>query len=442
MREKNTLSSGGTEDSKNHRVNDNIQQEHNKINIVELVEKTQEKLAEKIENAELPVFLLNTPLIMAQKNEKAHVNVILGDAGVGKSILEVCTINTFLKNNYEDDTTVIYLDLEFQENIAKERNINNLIRDYKGRFLLVNDVMIEQIKNSFGLKTTLAAFVNFLVQYLDKYPDKKLIVVIDSMEDFVSDTSNDTEVKRMFNKLLLMRGVTFIFSHHVNKDETKSASMRFRGSEVIKAKLSSMIYIRNKTKNDDESYNYEITVEKMRAYWQGATKIIIRANTKSWLIENVDIVGDLEELSILKAIYFILIKQKMIKTELINEVADKLHKNAKKVRSVIDKYAEFFTIEKNISQKLYKLAIEKIDKLRAILGIDERLSNVKTVLLDNCKALQQSNGSDEIAEIQVQRGGKIQVYTTLSAILNNIYTMQDDEAAEILESLSLQFDDT
>lgn len=410
--------------------------------LIDFLKQHNAELKQKIENAKHIEFLLNLPFPTANVGESAIANMVIADAGAGKSLLVRGIIGNALEQ-YKNDIFV-YIDLEFQEQIAKERKFQDLFK--YDNFIYIDTDLIDKLREKYKVKVTATAIKSFIKDLVDAYKESRVIVFIDSFEDFIEDTSNDTELKRMFQGLLSIKSLTVNFSHHITKDEMKSKNMKFRGSMVIKAKLSSLVFLNEKIQQDMD-ITMSLEVLKMRAFYEGSNAITVTMNTENYNIKTIDIVADKEEIAILKTIYFTLLKEKrMKKTELRDAVRDKTRKSRAKVEAVLAKYSNFFDIsvgEKNTQFYAITTNVEMLDKYLAVCGLgNSTFSEIKQNLFDTCKSLQLSN-IQQIAEIRTSlANGSIRIYTNISSILNSIYQMSDDEADEVLQSLSLQFSDT
>jgi len=394
-------------------------------------------LKKRIENAKDIEFLAGLPFPLSAVGENAVLNMIIGDAGAGKSLKVRAVIGSILSDVRYKDDIVVYVDLEFQEQIAKQRKFTELL-DYEN-FIYVDTELLEKLKDKYKTKVASTTIKNFLFELTNIYNNSRIIVFIDSFEDFIDDTSNDTELKRVFRSLLSLKSTTINFSHHISKNEISSNSMRFRGSMVIKAKLSALLYLKEKIDQNDRESLINLEILKMRAFYQGAKAISIVIDTDTFKMKSIDIVADKEEISILKAIYFILKENgELKKTDLRDKVREKTKKSKAKVEAVISKYSDFFDVSiQNKNTHYYSLTTKKdvIDKYLAMLGLgDSSLSDVKVNLL---KELENIDDDKELnIEVKDERDTLI-VYRDKKNIKSNIYTMSDFVASEILKKLEI-----
>ncbi len=421
-----------TSDSNNSTKKETFQEQLAKAQLTK-----QDIIEEEIIEAKEPQYLLDLPIVVAEKNEDTILNMILSDAGMGKSLF----VRSLLTDIVKDDIIILYFDLEYVPVVSKERKFQELTK-YKN-FVLIRAKDIWEFKEKTKISTTATIVNNMIEGFITMYKDKKIMVIIDSFEDYIEDTSNDTELKRVLRKVLSYKGVTCLINHHISKDTLRSDAMRFRGSMVIKAKVTSMLFLKSRKKENDFEELFEFEILKIRTAYKPVRKLSVRVDLKEFKIKDVIVTSDSEEIYILKTAYFILKKEeKLKKTELINLISEKINKNITKIRSVIDKNIEFFIVEKGDKRTEYfslNLNKDKLDKLFSIIGISGKLSEEKQKLFDTCKALQ-AVGVEQITEIGINFFGVKHSYNTLSAILNNIYTMQDSEATEILNGLFIQFE--
>ena len=407
-----------------------------KINVLERIKNKKNKIKEEIENVKPVKFLLNLPVVLSE--EQATINMILADAGKGKSLFNRSIIGSLIDN---EEFIFLYFDLEYIAQISKERKFNELLE--RDNFYLITPEDVEEIKEEANIKTTSLVIHKIVEEFVKAYKDKKVIVFIDSFEDLIEDTSDDKILKRAFQKLLSLKRTTFIIAHHIAKDITKTNAMRFRGSMVIKAKISSMLYITNRTKETDFEELFEIEILKIRAMYKPVKKLSVRLNLQDFKVLDVITETDTEEIFILKQAFFILKKERQLtKTELIKKVSEKAHKHKDKVRAVIERNPNLFETEKGEKRTIYyRLTTNKdnLDKYLAVLGLgDSSLSEVKQELLeilDNMK-------DEEEINIEVKKDdGSLIVYKKVKSIKNDIYNMPDEIAEQItniLKALSFQ----
>lgn len=424
-------------DNKNNTENEKKNQD-----VISLINSWQLQALNSIEQAKEPSYVGDIPIVLPNEDETTVFNMFVADAGVGKSLLSRAVIQ-YILDNY-DDIVVIWVDLEFQEMVAKQRRILDLIANYSNRFYLITQNNVNEIReNSKKLKTTFS-IVNFLLSELKKHmSDKRFFCVIDSFEDLVEDTSNDTELKRHFNNLSNLKSFSFLFNHHINKDAVKSHSMRFRGSMIIKAKLSTLLLIQNKTKEDDFTLLFELLVLKVRTAFPPSQKISVRVDINNFEIKDMLITTDVEEIKILKSIYFLLMKEKELqKTVLVNTVSQEVKKRKEKVRAVIQKYSRFFDFAKGVRNE-EKVSLTKnvdlLDEFCSLIGVQNR--NYTEKQRELWKVLLDMN-DDDVIDLTVNFDNKIVEYKYVKTLKNHIHELNDKQVDYILSNLVNKVENT
>jgi len=412
-------------------LNRNKEKSKEKIDLFNLITSQKESILIEIEEAKEPEFLLDLPIVLAE--EQATLNMILADAGKGKSILNRCIAGSIVNN---DNFVILYFDLEYIASISKQRKFNEL--QNFDNFHLITPSMIEEVKEQTGIKTTATAVKEIIKSFTENLPDKKFIVFIDSFEDLIFDTSDDKELKRILNgQYLRLPRTTFIISHHIAKDPFKQNAMKFRGSMVIKAKVSSMLYLTTRSKENDFTELFELEILKIRAMYKPVKKITARLDLENFKLENVSFTTNSEEIKILKSAFFILKKeQSLTKTQLIEKIKEQTGKAKEKIREAIDNNLGFFNIEKGEKRAVhFSITTNKssLDRYLAMLGLgDSSLTETKEELLKELEDIPEDK--DLNIEIETDKG-TIAKYKLKKTIKNNIYNITDNEALKILEKL-------
>ena len=388
------------------------------------------KVYEDIVNAKEPEYLLDLPILVS--DDDAVLNMLLADAGMGKSLLERCIVGSVID---DDRFVVIYFDLEYISAVAKQRKFDELLT--RENFFLVRPMDIDDLRSKTTLKTTARIVYRILKEFTEHYTNKKFLVIIDSFEDLVEDTSNDTELKRVLYDLLSLKRITYLIAHHISKGGVLNKAMLFRGSMVIKAKVSSMLYLTKRTKENDFEELFELDILKIRSMYKSVNKISVRLNFNEFKVKDILIATNTEEIKVLKEAYFLLRREgTLTKTNLIKMLAESLQKNKDKIRDIIDSHLDMFDIKKGERRTEYfSLTTNKeiLDSYLAKLGLgDSSLSDVKVNLL---RELENIDDNEELnIEVKDERDTLI-VYKYKKTIVSNIYRMSDFVASEILEKL-------
>lgn len=407
--------------------------------LLERVIENRNKIISEIENAELPSFLLDDfPIVLSTSS--ATINIVFGDSGVGKTLLNQSLMHSVLE--FYDDVYVLWFDLEYSADVSKQRGVHSLLKQYENfQLITVNDDVISTFKEYVKKEYTNARYVYLLSKEASEmFPDKKIIVVVDSLEDMIDDTSDDREIKRIFTELLRLRRITFIFSHHINKKETAS-SLKFRGSMVIKAKLSSLLYIEKKEDINDFEAEYSIDIVKLRTLWNGNRKIIVSIDKGDLRLKDINKNIDSFERKVIRSAYFLLRKSDMKKTELIEAISKQVKANKQSVRNVIEKNNDLFSVSVGIhNTQTYSLNVDKLDELFVVAGLDNDLSDTKKKIISIIDEFNEA-GIDDI-RVVVRLNGSVIEFKKLSTIKRSIYRLSEYEAGFILEELSKKLDNT
>lgn len=417
-------------------MNDNINNTQNSKNsqsFLDYVVNSKNDLKTEILQAKEPNYIADLPVILAEVEDMAVLNMVMADSGAGKSLFSRSIVE-YILSNYED-VIVIWIDLEYNASVSKERKIDYLL-DFDN-FYLITHKHISDLREIQRKYRTVAGICNEIIkEFRERFNDKRIFVIIDSFEDYIEDTSNDIEVKRHLFNMLSFKGVSYLINHHISKDVMKSNSLRFRGSMVIKAKLTSLLYILKKEKEDDFTILFELELLKIRTYYPPVAKLIVRVDTESFELKTVDISSDTEEIKVLKSAYYLLRKNvEMNKTELIETISKEVKKHKDKVRHIIDKNIEMFDVKKSVRRtEIFSLTknVDVLDKYLSKLAIDNKITLKQVELL---KELDNYDDNTVVnIELEVKDIG-ILLFTTIKSIKNYIYKLDDEEIDILLEKL-------
>lgn len=401
------------------------------VDTAEYIQSKKEEIIQEIQNAKPPEYLRDMPIVLAELKGSAVINMIIADAGAGKSLFTRAAVAEVLK---DDDFIVLEYNLEYMEIVEKERNFPELLEN--GRFNLIRGKDVESVREALHCKTTAEAIIRNIKDFRRNYPNKRIYVVVDSFEDFIEDTNDDKELKRIFKEISLMEGVTFHFNHHISKDISKPNALRSRGSMVIKKQVVSMLYLKQKVAENDFTTLFEFEITKIRTLYKPTQKVSIRMDNGTYTIKDVITTGDTEEIKVLKSAYFALKKESPItKTKLIETISKSLRKRKEKVRAILDKHTDMFAVEKGDRRlEYYSLTTNEdtLERYQAMLGLgDVGLSDVKAELLRELDG----RDPDEDVNIEISLNGKAVSYQKLKTIRYNLYRMSDEEAEAILSKL-------
>lgn len=392
------------------------------------------KMIKEAKNKEVQ-FLFGMPFPIAPVND-TMLNMVIGDAGAGKSLLFRSLMENILRSEDFQDVIVIYLDLEFQDSVAAERNFDALLENE--RFFMHIPLSVEKLKNVYSVQKYSIAFIKYLSDLIssDEYENKRFIVFIDSFEDFIDDTSDDRELKVIFRELQNLKNTTIFFNHHITKSDIAKA-LKFRGSMVIKAKLTSMVYLKEKIIPNDNEIGFVLEVLKMRVASEvrNVTAII---NKDDFVLKTVKIVDDRDAIFILKNIYFVLVKEKeMLKTELVHIISKKTGKSKQKVMEVLSKHEKFFHIstkEKNAHVYSLTADIDILNEYLALFGLGDisvTNSEAKRELLEYLE----KRDPEEDINLEIRYEDKLYVFPKVKTVRYEVHKLNDGLVKRILETL-------
>jgi len=185
------------------------------------------ELLDSIENIEL---LYNGLL------PKNQITTFVGEANVGKSALTFGLIAEMFKLGVID--TLLYFDNDNSLNYTKNR-IEKLIEKYG------ND-RIMYYSGSTASKVEMIDVMKALCNY--EQQGKKVLIVNDSLKDFINGTVNSDEaINEFFDVAKRVRdvfGATLIALHHTKKGKNDSGNDEYVGSQAIRSSTDNMQYLR------------------------------------------------------------------------------------------------------------------------------------------------------------------------------------------------------
>ena len=413
-----------------------------------------------IKNAELPEFFLGS---INEGNAfpipKGGIVLITGDAGTGKSMLSRAFVEK-VKNS--SDVAFVYADYEYDASVSKQRKFFELLDELVDKFLYltpeneekfweflisedVREILepeewelfqkeLKEIKQS-KLNQRQKIFLATVFFQSHRYID--VIAIVDSLEDLIENTSDDTEVKRFINLALKRSNITYIFNHHIRKPvKGEITKFAFRGSQVWRNKAKVMLHIAGTTKEDDFTLDYEILITKMRvAYMSGIDKVFVRVNTENFDMD-YHFNADREAVYLLKHIYFALQKHTSLKTrELYEIIKSKARKGTDKIKEVLEKFGYFFEVRKQGNAKIYSLPQgDKLLELKRFIGLADREYEVS---IKRMRSLIEKIPEGWKKEIKLSNGTKLEI--TKELLERKIYTWSKEILDEIYYEIAPEF---
>lgn len=380
-------------------------------------------------------FAFGLPFPIAPQGD-VMLNMVIGDAGAGKSLLFRALMENIIRSDEFSDVVIIYLDLEYQDYVAAERRFDELLKN--DRFYMFTPLAIEKMKEVYGVSQYSFAFIEYISDFIKTHEmrDKRFVIFIDSFEDFVDDTSDDKELKAIFRKLQSLHGVTIFFNHHITKNDIAKA-LKFRGSMVIKAKLTSMIYLKEKLIPNDNEIGFVLEVLKMRVSF-GVSNVTVMVNREDFVLKAIKIVDDQDAVFILKNAYFLLVKEKeLTKTDLIQTVSRRTGKSKQKVAEVLSKHERLFNIvTKEKNAHIYSLTtdVNVLDEYLALFGLGDVSITSSSVKRELLEYLDKKNLEEDI-DLRIQYEDKIYVFPKLKTIKYELHKLNDGLVKRILDAL-------
>ena len=366
-------------------------------------------------------------------------NIIYGSGGVGKSILAFTNSLEILKNC--EEFIVFYLDYDNPISLPKARGFLDILEEYKGRFIYINQAHLSDILNSsISVKLQLKRIKNKLKQILmfirhTVPPDKKVLVVVDSLQRFV-DINEQGEISTAF-EYMDKTGYTYIILHHQNKLN------QFKGLTFIRDSVDSFYEVKSVERNNDGSIAlHSIVADKRRFLTEQEITF------KYDFLEIKDIIYgasiEKEEAVVLRTAVSILRNESDLlnQSNLVNKVKEKLENfGAKKIRAIIKNYiGKGLFIEKTGANNAKYYEVNENSHYIPLL-FNSDLSEVKKKILDIINELKNMNiDLDEDIEVK-DSSGAIKVYKKLDTIKRDIYRMNDEVAKNILEKLNEIFEE-
>jgi replicative DNA helicase len=182
-----------------------------------------------IKDAESASFLVQDIL------PKGMITTFVGVPNVGKSALCFALANPLLENR--SITDLLYFDADNPLQYTKDR-IEKLFNNYGN----------DNIKYFVGGSASTSDMLNTLEMLsLMKGGGEHVLIVIDSLKNFIDGTINDDKiVNHLFNLLQAVRdnfGATIIILHHTRKGMDDDGNLNYVGSQVILASSDNMTYI-------------------------------------------------------------------------------------------------------------------------------------------------------------------------------------------------------
>jgi len=429
-----------------------------------------EEILTSVINAPDPVFLLEKEFSLDGQIVKVPfpiveggICLVAGEPGKGKTLLLYSLIKRLIQSGY----SILYADYEFSPDEAKGRRLHELISIAKDGKLFVltptneDEIMedflalLKQNEDIFLLPEEFEIFkkeakeilgdkklsfrqkVFFLMVYYMSHKFINPVVFVDSLEDLISNTSDDMEIKTFMKYALAKPQITFVLNHHLRKRIDRNSFITFRGSQVLKAKARSLLIIADMEKEDDFTINQTILIEKIRSkYPAGIDKVYTRIDTDTWDLD-YEINTDKEAVFILKTAFFILReKGELKKTELIELIRKKVRKSKEKIGNVLSEYAYLFEIKRGkANSQIYILPQgEKLLELKRFIGLTDKDYEES---VNRLRKLIEKIPTDWSKEITLQNGVTLKL--TRELLERNLFKWSKERLDEVYSALAPDF---
>lgn len=406
-------------------------------NIVENQEKSKEKRENKEDFWSFYDFSrfdeLENPNVFDGWVVEGGINVLFSDAGKGKSYLATSLCLKIAKQN--SNVKVFYIDLDNPVVLPKARHLPEVVRNLNiNNFYYINSLFFDDIekeieKRGLNYKNITNKIIKF-VKLIDDTTNCKVIVVFDSLQNFI----NTNEIKDVDTALDFMKRhtdkFTYILIHHINKIG------QFKGLTTIRDKADSFYTIDNVDKDIGGYIQSQVIKADKRRFLTEET--VTYRYTDLFSYELIDFSISKEDEIVLRVAVSQLMNNKMKQKDLVNAISSKVNVGRNKI----------FATLKNFEGRLFNVAIgvkntryySINDKSEILSFLKKDINPVKQNLLDLVKTLEIAYG-ELSSPISFELHGKLIEYKTFSSIKNNIFSMKQDEAEEVLEILSERYQD-
>jgi len=365
-------------------------------------------------------------------------NIIYGSGGVGKSILAFTNALEILKKH--EDFIVFYLDYDNPISLPKARGLLDVLEEYKGQFIYINQSHLNDILNSsISSKLQLKKIRNKLKQilmfiYHTVSSDKKVLVIVDSLQRFV-DINEQGEISTAF-EYMDKTGFTYIILHHQNKLN------QFKGLTYIRDSVDSFYEVKSIERNNNGSISlHSIVADKRRFLTEQEITFKYDFLEIKEILYGASI--EKEEAVILRTAVSILRKESDLlnQSKLVNKVKEKLGNiGVKKIRFVIKSYIDkgLFIERTGVNNAKFYEVNENSHYLSILF--DNNLSETKKEILSLIDELQKMHiDLDKTMEVK-DKSGTFKTYKKLETIKKDIYRINEDMAKDILDKLNNFFE--
>lgn len=273
---------------------------------------------------------------------KNSLNLIYAKGGQGKSWLMLAICINLLKEN--KISSCIYLDMDNSFITLKDRNIDNIVGEYKD-FNYIHRSKFDETP-----RVILKKLAEHAKSNSSEFNNK--LFIFDSIRDFTlgRDMTSDKDIIPIMSELKDLReaGATIIFLHHTTKDSAVNlykGSTAFRDSVDVSYSLSS--------KRNQNILNYTLSIDKDRLPVQDCA---FELDTQTMKLESenltlVEVESKTEKIFIKEVVDYLTnlnntgVKQSELVKDLSYIVADKT------ARKYLHKYAGEFWVSKKVTKE-------------------------------------------------------------------------------------------
>lgn len=156
----------------------------------------------------------------------------------GKSCLAIAVAKYILQNT---NFPVYYLDFDNPLVSLKDKKIDEFIGNFESLVYLHEEILCMTGKEA----------LNTMVKDCEEKPlaYKDIVMIFDSVTDFLTNETDDTAVKAFMHKVKMLRnaGVTVILLHHTNKKDGN-----YKGSSILKSASDNVFALTSEVLSDTE----------------------------------------------------------------------------------------------------------------------------------------------------------------------------------------------
>lgn len=345
------------------------------------------------------------------------INTYVAEAGAGKTLLLYSLVVYYLKKGKK----IYYIDLDNPVDLPKDRGLPDKILELGKQdniyYLNTNHYSkwYEVNKKTKGV---------FLKELLDNAEEGSFIF-IDSLQNFVdvNDNQKASAFMELIKKYVNLKNITVFIIHHIAKSTGKA-----KGHTQF-LDMSDVVYYIKPIRDGSFITHWECDIAKQR-YSRSNKKVFVK------LIDDLEIeIEDAEIDNTTKAILSYAIKllrqQELKQSELREKIKEKFSRiGNNRILSILKEYVDkgLFVEKTGKHNTKYYSVNETSEILEQIIPLN--LSEAKKELKRLIFRLK--NQGVKIENIKINNA----IYTNLDSILNALPSIQDDDAKNLIDTLS------